>query len=114
MIRKRSCPVWREAVGKGPAQSWHLAGGPPDPKADGRLRPLGIATLEDKIVQRAVVEVLNAVYSARVRVRRCVVEPLASHALHQLGSRPLRCRCSSRLHCATTSVTSSGLTNGRN
>jgi len=34
------------------------------PKADGRLRPLGIATLEDKIVQRAVVEVLNAVYEA--------------------------------------------------
>jgi len=32
------------------------------PKGDGRLRPLGIATLEDKIVQRAVVEVLNAVY----------------------------------------------------
>ena len=32
------------------------------PKADGRLRPLGIAALEDKIVQRAVVEVLNAVY----------------------------------------------------
>ena len=34
------------------------------PKADGRLRPLGIATLEDKIVQRAVVEVLNAIYEA--------------------------------------------------
>ena len=32
------------------------------PKADGRLRPLGVASLEDKIVQRAVVEVLNAVY----------------------------------------------------
>jgi group II intron reverse transcriptase/maturase len=32
------------------------------PKADGRMRPLGIATLEDKIVQRAVVEVLNAIY----------------------------------------------------
>lgn len=32
------------------------------PKPDGRSRPLGIATLEDKIVQRAVVEVLNAVY----------------------------------------------------
>ena len=31
-------------------------------KADGRLRPLGIATLEDKILQRAVVEVLNAIY----------------------------------------------------
>jgi len=32
------------------------------PKADGRQRPLGIATLEGKIVQRAVVEVLNAIY----------------------------------------------------
>jgi hypothetical protein len=32
------------------------------PKADGRLRPLGVTALEDKIVQRATVEVLNAVY----------------------------------------------------
>ena len=32
------------------------------PKRDGRLRPLGVASLEDKIVQRALVEVLNAVY----------------------------------------------------
>ena len=32
------------------------------PKADGRQRPLGIAALEDKIVQRALVEVLNAIY----------------------------------------------------
>jgi RNA-directed DNA polymerase len=32
------------------------------PKADGRLRPLGVASLEDKIVQRALAEVLNAVY----------------------------------------------------
>jgi len=32
------------------------------PKPDGRLRPLGIATLEDKILQRAMVEVLNAIY----------------------------------------------------
>jgi RNA-directed DNA polymerase len=32
------------------------------PKADGRLRPLGVASVEDKILQRAVVEVLNAVY----------------------------------------------------
>lgn len=32
------------------------------PKADGRLRPLGVAALEDKVVQRALVEVLNAVY----------------------------------------------------
>ncbi len=32
------------------------------PKTDGRKRPLGIAALEDKIVQRAMVEVLNAIY----------------------------------------------------
>ncbi|HEX5719538.1 MAG TPA: group II intron reverse transcriptase/maturase [Thermoanaerobaculia bacterium] len=32
------------------------------PKPDGRRRPLGVAALEDKIVQRAVVEVLNAIY----------------------------------------------------
>jgi len=32
------------------------------PKADGRQRPLGIASLEDKLLQRAVVEVLNAIY----------------------------------------------------
>jgi RNA-directed DNA polymerase len=37
------------------------------PKADGRLRPLGIATVEDKILQRAVVEVLNAVYEMDFR-----------------------------------------------
>src|SRR6266851_5535941 len=34
------------------------------PKSDGGLRPLCIPALEDKIVQRAVVEVLNAVYEA--------------------------------------------------
>jgi group II intron reverse transcriptase/maturase len=34
------------------------------PKPDGRQRPLGIAALEDKILQRAVVEVLNAIYEA--------------------------------------------------
>ena len=33
-------------------------------KADGRQRPLGIASLEDKILQWAVVEVLNAIYEA--------------------------------------------------
>jgi group II intron reverse transcriptase/maturase len=32
------------------------------PKPDGRQRPLGIAALEDKIAQGAVVEVLNAIY----------------------------------------------------
>ena len=42
------------------------------PKADGRLRPLGVAALEDKILQRAVVEVLNMIYEdglSRVLVR---------------------------------------------
>lgn len=32
------------------------------PKADGKLRPLGIAALEDKVVQQAVVTVLSAIY----------------------------------------------------
>jgi group II intron reverse transcriptase/maturase len=32
------------------------------PKADGRQRPLGIAALEDKIVQQAVVSLLNQIY----------------------------------------------------
>jgi RNA-directed DNA polymerase len=32
------------------------------PKADGRRRPLGVTALEDKIVQAALVEVLNAIY----------------------------------------------------
>ena len=32
------------------------------PKPDGKKRPLGIAVLEDKLVQRAVAEVMNAIY----------------------------------------------------
>jgi RNA-directed DNA polymerase len=32
------------------------------PKEDGRQRPLGVTALEDKVVQRAALEVLNAVY----------------------------------------------------
>ncbi len=32
------------------------------PKADGRQRPIGVPVLEDKIVQRATVAVLNAIY----------------------------------------------------
>ncbi|MEK7236975.1 MAG: reverse transcriptase domain-containing protein, partial [Nitrospirota bacterium] len=32
------------------------------PKADGRQRPLGVTALEDKLVQRATVEVLNVIY----------------------------------------------------
>src|SRR6202163_2438462 len=37
------------------------------PKADGRQRPLGIAALEDKIVQQAVVTVLNEIYEVDFR-----------------------------------------------
>src|SRR6516225_11506171 len=32
------------------------------PKADGKQRPLAVAALEDKIVQRAIAAVLNAIY----------------------------------------------------
>src|SRR5207247_11050894 len=32
------------------------------PKSDGRQRPLGIAALEDKVVQQAVVTILNQIY----------------------------------------------------
>jgi group II intron reverse transcriptase/maturase len=34
------------------------------PKPDGRQRPLGVTTLEDKVVQRALVLVLNCIYEA--------------------------------------------------
>lgn len=37
------------------------------PKADGRQRPLGIAALEDKIVQQAMVTVLNEIYEVDFR-----------------------------------------------
>ena len=37
------------------------------PKLDGKQRPIGIPTLEDKLVQRSTVEVLNAVYETDFR-----------------------------------------------
>ena len=37
------------------------------PKADGRERPIGMPALEDKIVQRAATEVLNAVYESEFK-----------------------------------------------
>ena len=37
------------------------------PKPDGRLRPIGIPVLEDKLVQKATVEVLNAVYETEFK-----------------------------------------------
>ena len=40
------------------------------PKLDGRQRPLGIAALEDKIVQQAVVTVLNQIYEEDFRQHR--------------------------------------------
>ena len=62
------------------------------PKPDGRQRPLGIAALEDKIVQRAVVEVLNAIYetdflgfSYGFRPGRCTMD--AIEALHRTLSK---------------------------
>jgi len=36
------------------------------PNPDGRKRPLGIASLEDKIVQCAVVEMLSAIYEPSI------------------------------------------------
>jgi RNA-directed DNA polymerase len=35
------------------------------PKGDGRQRPLGVAALEDKIVQQAVTRILNRIYETR-------------------------------------------------
>ena len=37
------------------------------PKGDGRLRPIGVPALEDKLVQRACVEVLEAIYEEDFR-----------------------------------------------
>ena len=55
------------------------------PKSDGDQRPLGVPALEDKIVQGAVAEVLNAVYeklylarATSLRVRPSLAIPLES------------------------------------
>jgi hypothetical protein len=66
------------------------------PKPDGRERPIGIPTLEDKMVQRATVEVLNAVYeggflgfSYGFRPGRCIGcgDGRDREAQYQLGAR---------------------------
>jgi RNA-directed DNA polymerase len=57
-LRDLHARVHRGAYRAKPSRRVYIA------KADGRLRPLGVAALEDKIVQRAVVEVLNAIYEA--------------------------------------------------
>jgi group II intron reverse transcriptase/maturase len=55
-LRDLSARIQRGAFRASPVRRAYI------PKADGRQRPLGVPTLEDKIVQRAVVEVLNAIY----------------------------------------------------
>jgi len=57
------------------------------PKRDGRQRPIGVPTLEDKIVQRAAVEVLNAVYEADFKGFSYGFRPArgAHHALDALS-----------------------------
>ena len=61
------------------------------PKADGRLRPLGVAALGDKIVQRAVVEVLNAVYEADFLGFSYGFRPGRSRITRWMRSRPGSC-----------------------
>jgi group II intron reverse transcriptase/maturase len=55
-LRDLSARLRRGAYRARPVRRAYIA------KADGRLRPLGVPTLEDKIVQRAAAEVLSAVY----------------------------------------------------
>ena len=55
-LRELHARLHRGAHRAKPARRVHI------PKPDGSTRPLGIAALEDKIVQRATVEVLNAIY----------------------------------------------------
>ena len=62
------------------------------PKADGRLRPLGVAALEDKILQRAVVEVLNAIYEADFLGFSYGFRPGRSRITRWMRSRPGSCK----------------------
>ena len=55
-LRDLHARVHRGGYGARPSRRVYI------PKADGRQRPLGVAALEDKLLQRAVVEVLNAIY----------------------------------------------------
>lgn len=55
-LRDLSARLKRGAYRARPARRVYI------PKPDGRQRPLGVTTLEDKLVQRATTEVLNAIY----------------------------------------------------
>ena len=59
------------------------------PKADGRQRPLGIAALEDKIVQQAVVTILNEIYEVDIR-------GFFDHVSHEWMNKFLRHRVADR------------------
>ncbi len=49
------------------------------PKADGKLRPLGIAALEDKIVQQAVVEDGRRIAAEKGTPQGAVISPLLAN-----------------------------------
>ena len=57
------------------------------PKPDGRQRPLAVAALEDKIVQRAVVALLNAIYEEDFLPAAVPDQPQAP-GVDRLGLRP--------------------------
>src|SRR5215831_16759177 len=58
------------------------------PKANGRQRPLGIASLEDKIAQGALVKVLNCVYEAGLAARSSI-DRVARSSSRNLGRSPI-------------------------
>jgi RNA-directed DNA polymerase len=62
------------------------------PKADGKLRPLGIATIKDRVVQMAVVIVLAAIFEVDLRDEQYAYRPKrcahdAVRAVHSLLNR---------------------------
>ena len=53
------------------------------PKADGRQRPLGIAALEDKIVQAAVVAILTPIYEAEFQAVQMTIGSIEKRIVSQ-------------------------------
>jgi len=51
-------------------------------RSDGRQRPLGIAALEDKIVQQGVVTILNQIYEVDFKGFLTVSGPVAARIKH--------------------------------